>query len=74
MGVDLTELEIRMELDPVHGCDKEVKSALRTLVRRRKNNPCLMGEPGVGKTDIAKGVAQILAAPNMLGRLDKLFD
>jgi len=47
---------------------------LRTLVRRRKNNPCLMGEPGVGKTAIAEGVAQILAAPNMLDRIDELFD
>mmetsp|Transcript_40868 Transcript_40868/g.73664 ORF Transcript_40868/g.73664 Transcript_40868/m.73664 type:complete len:1052 (-) Transcript_40868:71-3226(-) len=74
VGVDLTELAMRMELDPVHGRDEEVKSALRTLVRRRKNNPCLMGEPGVGKTAIAEGVAQILAAPNMLERLDELFD
>ena len=49
VGVDLTDLAIRMELDPVHGRDEEIKNALRTLVRRRKNNPCLMGEPGVGK-------------------------
>jgi len=74
VGTDLTELATRMELDPVHGRDDEVKSALRTLVRRRKNNPCLMGEPGVGKTAIAEGVAQILAAPNMMERLDELFD
>lgn len=74
VGVDLTDLAIRMELDPVHGRDEEIKNALRTLVRRRKNNPCLMGEPGVGKTAIAEGVAQILAAPNMLERLDELFD
>ncbi|EED94182.1 member of the clp superfamily, regulatory gamma subunit [Thalassiosira pseudonana CCMP1335] len=66
VGVDLTDLAARMELDPVHGRDEEVRAALRTLVRRRKNNPCLMGEPGVGKTAIAEGVAQILAAPNML--------
>lgn len=74
VGVDLTDLAARMELDPVHGRDEEVRAALRTLVRRRKNNPCLMGEPGVGKTAIAEGVAQILAAPNMLERLDELFD
>ena len=74
VGTDLTDLAIRMELDPVHGRDLEIQSALRTLVRRRKNNPCLMGEPGVGKTAIAEGVAQILAAPNMLERLDELFD
>ena len=48
VGVDLTDLAIRMDLDPVHGRDEEIKNALRTLVRRRKNNPCLMGEPGVG--------------------------
>jgi len=46
VGVDLTELAERGELDPVYGRDYEVKNALRTLVRRRKNNPCLMGEPG----------------------------
>ena len=74
VGVDLMELAMRMELDPVDGHDEEVKSALRTLVRRRKNNPCLMGEPVVGKTAIAEGVAQILSAPNMLKRLDELFD
>ena len=74
VGTDLTEITTRMELDPVHGRDDEIRSALRTLVRRRKNNPCLMGEPGVGKTAIAEGVAQILAAPNMLDRLDELFD
>ncbi|KAL7538981.1 hypothetical protein ACHAWF_006261, partial [Thalassiosira exigua] len=74
VGVDLTDAATRMELDPVHGRDSEVADALRTLVRRRKNNPCLTGEPGVGKTAIAEGVAQILAAPNMLERLDELFD
>ena len=74
VGVDLTEMAMNMELDPVHGRDEEIKYALRTLVRRRKNNPCLMGEPGVGKTAIAEGVAQILASPNMIERLDELFD
>lgn len=74
VGVDLTDLATRGELDPVHGRDEEVRNALRTLVRRRKNNPCLMGEPGVGKTAIAEGVAQILAAPSMMERLDELFD
>jgi ATP-dependent Clp protease ATP-binding subunit ClpC len=74
VGTDLTEMATRLELDPVHGRDAEIMAALRTLVRRRKNNPCLMGEPGVGKTAIAEGVAQILAAPNMLDRIDELFD
>ncbi len=74
VGVDLTELAFRMELDPVYGRNEEVRAALRTLVRRRKNNPCLMGEPGVGKTAIAEGVAQILVAPRMVEQLDELFD
>ena len=74
VGEDLTESAFRMELDPVYGRDEEVRSALRTLVRRRKNNPCLMGEPGVGKTAIAEGVAQILVAPRMMEQLDELFD
>jgi ATP-dependent Clp protease ATP-binding subunit ClpA len=74
VGEDLTESAFRMELDPVYGRDEEVRNALRTLVRRRKNNPCLMGEPGVGKTAIAEGVAQILVAPRMMEQLDELFD
>ena len=74
VGVDLTEAAFRMELDPVYGRTEEVRAALRTLVRRRKNNPCLMGEPGVGKTAIAEGVAQILVAPRMMEQLDELFD
>jgi ATP-dependent Clp protease ATP-binding subunit ClpC len=59
-GVDLTALAKTGQLDPVFGRNDEIRSALRTLVRRRKNNPCLIGEPGVGKTAIAEGLAQIL--------------
>lgn len=59
-GVDLTALAKAGQLDPVFGRNDEIRSALRTLVRRRKNNPCLIGEPGVGKTAIAEGLAQIL--------------
>ncbi len=47
-GVDLTKAAEDGELDDVYGRDDEIKSSLRTLVRRRKNNPCLIGEPGVG--------------------------
>ena len=64
----------RKELDQVHGQDPKIRSALHTLMGRRKNNPCLMAEPGTGKTAIAEGMAQILTAPNMLDHLDELFD
>ena len=60
-GVDLTAQARAGQLDPVYGRDDEIRSSLRTLVRRRKNNPCLIGEPGVGKTAIAEGLAQIIA-------------
>jgi ATP-dependent Clp protease ATP-binding subunit ClpC len=50
-------------LDPVYGRDKEIRSCIRTLIRRRKNNVCLIGDAGVGKTAIAEGVAQILVDP-----------
>ncbi|GMH61167.1 hypothetical protein TL16_g03199 [Triparma laevis f. inornata] len=60
-GVDLTEKARNGELDAVIGRDAEVKAALRTLVRRRKNNPCLVGEPGVGKTAIVEGLALLIA-------------
>ncbi len=73
-GVDLTQAAIDGELDDVFGRDDEIRSCLRTLVRRRKNNPCLTGEPGVGKTAIAEGIAQILAAPQMLAKADEIFD
>jgi len=73
-GVDLTQAAIEGELDEVYGRDDEIRSCIRTLVRRRKNNPCLMGEPGVGKTAIAEGIAQILAAPTMLQKADEIFD
>jgi len=73
-GSDLTELAMNGELDEVYGRDEEVRMCLRTLVRRRKNNPCLIGEPGVGKTAIAEGIAQILAAPAMLAKIDEIFD
>lgn len=73
-GVDLTKAAMNGELDDVYGRDDEIRSCLRTLVRRRKNNPCLTGEPGVGKTAIAEGIAQILAAPKMLEKADEIFE
>ena len=68
-GVDLTLLAQQGQLDVVEGRQEEIKSCLRTLVRRRKNNPCLIGEPGVGKTAIAEGLAQIIASPQCPPRL-----
>ena len=61
VGVDWTQLALEGKLDPVYGRQKEITSALRTLGRRRKNNPVLLGDPGVGKTAVAEGVALVLA-------------
>ncbi|MBO4879265.1 MAG: type VI secretion system ATPase TssH, partial [Clostridia bacterium] len=49
-GQDLTELAKKQKLDPVIGRDSEIRSVIRILSRKTKNNPCLIGEPGVGKT------------------------
>jgi ATP-dependent Clp protease ATP-binding subunit ClpC len=68
-GVDLTAQAEDGLLDVVHGRDKEIQSCIRTLVRRRKNNVCLIGEAGVGKTSIAEGLAQILISPECPLRL-----
>ncbi len=56
-GQDLTELARQQKLDPVIGRDNEIRSVIRILSRKTKNNPCLIGEPGVGKTAIAEGLA-----------------
>lgn len=55
---DLTELAAEGKLDPVVGREKEIARLIQILSRRTKNNPCLVGEPGVGKTAIAEGLAQ----------------
>jgi ATP-dependent Clp protease ATP-binding subunit ClpB len=55
---DLTEQARRGKLDPVIGRDEEIRRAMQVLSRRTKNNPVLIGEPGVGKTAIAEGLAQ----------------
>ena len=57
-GVDLTALAAEGELDPVIGRDDEIRRVIQVLSRRRKNNPVLIGEPGVGKTAIVEGLAQ----------------
>jgi ATP-dependent Clp protease ATP-binding subunit ClpB len=57
-GVDLTERAAKGELDPVIGRDEEIRRVIQVLSRRTKNNPVLIGEPGVGKTAIVEGLAQ----------------
>jgi ATP-dependent Clp protease ATP-binding subunit ClpB len=57
-GRDLTELARRNKLDPVIGRDEEIRRVVQVLSRRTKNNPVLIGEPGVGKTAIVEGLAQ----------------
>ncbi len=57
-GRDLTEIARRGKLDPVIGRDEEIRRVIQILSRRTKNNPVLIGEPGVGKTAIAEGLAQ----------------
>ena len=59
---DLTERARRGKLDPVIGRDDEIRRVMRVLARRTKNNPVLIGEPGVGKTAIAEGLAQRIVA------------
>src|SRR5690606_25838587 len=57
-GRDLTKLAIDGKIDPVIGRAKEIERVIQILSRRTKNNPVLIGEPGVGKTAIAEGLAQ----------------
>ncbi len=57
-GVDLTAMASRGELDPVIGREEEIQRVMQILSRRKKNNPVLIGEPGVGKTAIVEGLAQ----------------
>ena len=56
-GTDLVEMAKAQKLDPVIGRDEEIRNVIRILSRKTKNNPCLIGEPGVGKTAIAEGLA-----------------
>ena len=61
-GTDLVERARTKELDPVIGRDAEIRNVIRILSRKTKNNPVLIGEPGVGKTAIAEGLAEKIAA------------
>src|SRR5262249_21874407 len=59
---DLTELARKGKLDPVIGRDEKIRRAIQVLSRRTKNNPVLIGEPGVGKTAIVEGIALRIAS------------
>ncbi|MFQ6035310.1 MAG: Clp protease N-terminal domain-containing protein, partial [Sedimentisphaerales bacterium] len=61
-GIDLLEMARRGKLDPVIGRDEEIRRCMQVLNRRTKNNPVLIGEPGVGKTAIVEGLAQRIVA------------
>ncbi len=62
---DLTALAEAGRLDPVIGRDSEIESVIRVLLRRQKNNPCLIGDAGVGKTAVVEGFAQWIASRNV---------
>jgi ATP-dependent Clp protease ATP-binding subunit ClpC len=64
-GVDLTEEARAGKLDPIAGRDKEIDRMIHVLLRRTKNNPVIIGEPGVGKTALVEGIAQRIAQGNV---------
>ncbi len=64
-GRDLTAMVTEGKVDPVIGRDKEIERVIQILSRRTKNNPCLIGEPGVGKTAISEGLAQKIISGNV---------
>ncbi|MBO5021531.1 MAG: ATP-dependent Clp protease ATP-binding subunit [Clostridia bacterium] len=64
-GIDLTEEAKKGKLDPVIGRESEIERVIQILCRRTKNNPCLIGEPGVGKTAVVEGLAQKIADGNV---------
>ena len=69
LGIDLTEKAVGGKLDPTVGRDKEIERVTQILSRRTKNNPVLIGEPGVGKTAIVEALAQRIASNDVPGTL-----
>jgi ATP-dependent Clp protease ATP-binding subunit ClpC len=64
-GRDLTKLAGEDKLDPVIGRDREIERVMQVLARRQKNNPLILGDPGVGKTAIVEGLAQLVSSGNV---------
>ncbi len=64
-GRNLTKLAADGKLDPVIGRDREIERVMQVLARRQKNNPLILGDPGVGKTAIVEGLAQLIASGNV---------
>ena len=65
MAATLLSLPQIKKLDPVIGRDREIERVMQVLARRQKNNPLILGDPGVGKTAIVEGLAQLIASGNV---------